>query len=303
MIPRLYLEVADTPESREMGLMYRKRLGQNNGMLFQFSSPSLLSFWMKNTYVPLDIAFLDANRCISEIHEMMPHSLRSVRSSVASKEAVEVNAGWFESHGIKPGYRILTAQEEPDAPPVDAPPAAKTQAPAPHPAAVMNIAIKDAIPYVNGYGLSIEFDYNFPKGTHETYVMSPLPQRPCSIKAGAEHGDLLLGPCVHSDGEYRQFIIDYITRYDFFETTGNRPGAHVAISPAGKLVPFEANAPVPVKGEPVTTTGRAWARLLRESGGRGLSDVMSSRYSEEIRRLRRLGKTEGQALMECLAGL
>lgn len=100
---KVFVEVADTPFKREMGLMHRKRLGQNDGMLFKFQHKSKISFWMKNTYIPLDIAFLDDNGKILQIKEMSPLSTRSVGSDFPCKLALEVNRGWFKKNEIEPG--------------------------------------------------------------------------------------------------------------------------------------------------------------------------------------------------------
>lgn len=103
---KLFVEVADSPETREIGLMERKSLGKNKGMLFKFQHSSHLSFWMKKTYIPLDIAFLDDNGKILQISEMIPLNLKNVRSNVPCRHALEVNRGWFKNNGVSVGSTV-----------------------------------------------------------------------------------------------------------------------------------------------------------------------------------------------------
>jgi len=107
LIPELSLEIAETPQEQEVGLMYRKTLDENVGMLFVYPRPTLLSFWMKNTTIPLDVAFIDDAGIIGEIHELSPRSLEHVVSQVPYKYALEVNRMWFDKHGYAVGSRIL----------------------------------------------------------------------------------------------------------------------------------------------------------------------------------------------------
>lgn len=100
------LEIADSPEERQRGLMNRKSLGENRGMLFVFPRDEKLSFWMKNTPIPLSIAYIAKDGTIKEIKEMEPHSLRPVESTYSVRYALEVNRSTFERLGIEPGDRI-----------------------------------------------------------------------------------------------------------------------------------------------------------------------------------------------------
>jgi len=103
---KLYVKLAADPISREYGLKDRKSLGKNAGMLFRFPRKQILSFWMSQTYVPLDIAFLDDDGTISQIETMTPMSTRSIQSKTACKYALEVNKGWFDNNNIVPGKKI-----------------------------------------------------------------------------------------------------------------------------------------------------------------------------------------------------
>src|SRR5271165_3727900 len=100
----LTVEVADTPQASENGLMFRDSLPQDHGMLFIFEEPKKASFWMKNTKIPLSIAYIDSNGRILEIRSMKPLDETVVPSSSDEVAyALEVNQGWFARHGISSG--------------------------------------------------------------------------------------------------------------------------------------------------------------------------------------------------------
>lgn len=105
---KLAVETADTEAKRRYGLMFRKSLDQNRGMLFVFPFEIMLDFWMKNTYIPLSIAYIDKNFIINEIYDMKPLDT-SIKypSKRAAKYALEVNQGWFKKHNITKGCRII----------------------------------------------------------------------------------------------------------------------------------------------------------------------------------------------------
>ena len=104
---RLNVEVAATERAREKGLMYRTSLPENSGMLFVFEKERRLSFWMKNTYIPLDIAFIDSGGVITDILQMQPLDTSVLyNSSTEVRYALEVNQWWFAKHGIIPGSKI-----------------------------------------------------------------------------------------------------------------------------------------------------------------------------------------------------
>jgi uncharacterized membrane protein (UPF0127 family) len=96
-------ELARTPEERSRGLMFRKKLPDGEGMLFIFERDEPLSFWMKNTLIPLSIAFIASNGRIIEIQDMRPHDLSSVKSSRSVRYALEAPQGWFDRAGVRPG--------------------------------------------------------------------------------------------------------------------------------------------------------------------------------------------------------
>jgi len=96
-------EVARTPAEREQGLMYRESLAKGRGMLFVFPDSQIRSFWMKDTFIPLDIAYLDAELRIVSILPMEPESMDSVSSGQPAMFALEVPVGWFAERGIVVG--------------------------------------------------------------------------------------------------------------------------------------------------------------------------------------------------------
>ena len=96
-------ELAVTDEERLQGLMHRKDLPDGEGMLFIYDRDQIMSFWMKNTFVPLSIAFIASDGKIIEIKDMYPHDETSVLSSRSVRYALEVPQGWFLSSGIMPG--------------------------------------------------------------------------------------------------------------------------------------------------------------------------------------------------------
>jgi len=100
----LWIEIADDEAMRARGLMFRRELPEDEGMLFVFEYPHRLSFWMKDTHLPLDIAFLSDDLRILNIEAMRPldEGPRYVSRGPA-RYAVETNQGWFNKNGVKPG--------------------------------------------------------------------------------------------------------------------------------------------------------------------------------------------------------
>lgn len=103
-------QIADTPASLAHGLMYQKHLDKDGGMIFKFHSLTEASFWGKNTYIPLDIAFIN-NMKIIDIKSITPMSTKLVRSDGYCDMALEVNAGFFEKHNVKVGTNIKLKEE------------------------------------------------------------------------------------------------------------------------------------------------------------------------------------------------
>lgn len=100
------VEIADTPALRERGLMQRDSLPEDHGMLFVYPESRILSFWMVNTKIPLDIAFIDRQGTIVDIQQMEPETDEQHVSSAPAMYALEMEAGWFEEHGVQVGDRV-----------------------------------------------------------------------------------------------------------------------------------------------------------------------------------------------------
>ena len=103
LLAEIAVEVADTPELRQKGLMWRERMDPMSGMLFDFEKPTNLSFWGKNTMMPLDIAFLDKDMKIVAINKINPMTRNSVVSPKPCRYALEVPRGFFKKHGVGHG--------------------------------------------------------------------------------------------------------------------------------------------------------------------------------------------------------
>ncbi len=99
-------EVAADFSTRAQGLMYRKSLAPNAGMLFIFDANDIYCMWMKNTLIPLSVAFLDERGAIINIADMRPHSEQSHCAAQPARYALEMNRGWFAQRGIKPGVQL-----------------------------------------------------------------------------------------------------------------------------------------------------------------------------------------------------
>lgn len=101
------VEVARSVEEQRRGLMFRRSMAENRGMLFIYEADRRLDFWMKDTYIPLSIAFLSSRGEIVDIYDMMPESERSIQSSRSVRYALELNQGAFERVGAKPGTLVV----------------------------------------------------------------------------------------------------------------------------------------------------------------------------------------------------
>jgi uncharacterized membrane protein (UPF0127 family) len=104
-------EIADTPDSRERGLMYRKSMPAQDGMLFVFETPQPMAFWMKNTLIPLSIGYFGADKKLIDLYEMSPAVIGEVHPKTYPSRgialyALEMNKGWFEKHQILPGAEL-----------------------------------------------------------------------------------------------------------------------------------------------------------------------------------------------------
>jgi uncharacterized protein len=107
----LVVELAATPRSRSCGLSRRSTLDDNHGMLFVYPQSKMRTFWMKDTWIPLSIAFLDGSGIIINIETMSPdQTQKKYHASQPARYALEVNQGWFRSRGIQAGNRVEMAR-------------------------------------------------------------------------------------------------------------------------------------------------------------------------------------------------
>ena len=107
----LKVKLAITPAQQRQGLMNVQGMGptklpKDEGMLFIYRREEILSFWMKNTTLPLSIAFIDKNNIITEIRDMNPMGMDRVRSAKPAQYALEVNQGWFTKNNVKVGAKV-----------------------------------------------------------------------------------------------------------------------------------------------------------------------------------------------------
>ena len=112
---KLTAEVAHTDPARAQGLMHRRMLPENRGMLFVFPATAQHAMWMMNTYIPLSVAFIDERGVIINIEDMKPHTQDAHPAAKPAKYALEVNQGWFEKRGMKPGAKIEGMEQAPPA--------------------------------------------------------------------------------------------------------------------------------------------------------------------------------------------
>jgi len=105
------VEVAVSEEEKRTGLMFRRSLGENSGMLFIYENEGRWAMWMKNTYVPLSVAFIDRNGRILNIEDMQPLTEDTHQAIGPVKYALEMNQGWFAKRGIGKGDKVLGLEQ------------------------------------------------------------------------------------------------------------------------------------------------------------------------------------------------
>ena len=111
----LRVTVARTPAERSMGLMFATKLGKDDGMLFIYPEAAVSAMWMKNTNIPLSVAFLDEQGVIINIEDMQPQTLDAHPSKAPAKYSIETNLGWFKQHGAGPGMKVTGPEKAPTA--------------------------------------------------------------------------------------------------------------------------------------------------------------------------------------------
>jgi len=103
---QIYCEVAGSEEEKRRGLMFRDKLDNDECMIFLYDTPILLSFWMKNTYIPLSIAFVSKDLQIMEMYDMKAFDENIISSTTPGMYAIEVNRGWFKKNMVYQGSKI-----------------------------------------------------------------------------------------------------------------------------------------------------------------------------------------------------
>ena len=109
----LRVEVASTEAERRLGLMHRRSLGEDQGMVFTYDKPSPQAMWMRNTLIPLSVAFVGADGRILNIEDMQPLTEDAHASRGNAAWSIETNRGWFRKRGIRPGDRVKGLTELP----------------------------------------------------------------------------------------------------------------------------------------------------------------------------------------------
>ena len=109
----LEVEVASNQSQRAQGLMHRSSMASNRGMLFVYPAPAYFCMWMKNTAIPLSVAFIDAQGRVINVADMLPYSETNHCTERHATYALEVNQGWFSKHDVKPGTQIIGLEKAP----------------------------------------------------------------------------------------------------------------------------------------------------------------------------------------------
>ncbi len=109
----VHADVAATESARQVGLMFRKQMGKNEGMMFVFPQLAYHAMWMKNTLIPLSVAYMDDSGKILSIHEMQPQTEISHQAAGPARFALEMNAAWFNTHKVNVGDTIKGLNKAP----------------------------------------------------------------------------------------------------------------------------------------------------------------------------------------------
>ena len=103
---KVRIQFAIHSAEQQRGLMHRRDLGPNDGMIFLYKAPQAMAFWMRNTPSALDIGYFDENGVLAEVYPLMPFDETAVRSRRPAKFALEMPQGWFQRHNVQPGSRL-----------------------------------------------------------------------------------------------------------------------------------------------------------------------------------------------------
>jgi uncharacterized protein len=113
-VHKVIVEVASIPSDRAQGLMFRKNMPDSEGMLFIYPQPHITGMWMKNTLIPLSVAFIDDKGVIINVEEMKPETLDAHMAKAPAKYSLEMNSGWFKKRKLGPGTKIKGLEKAPE---------------------------------------------------------------------------------------------------------------------------------------------------------------------------------------------
>ena len=204
---KIYVEIADTPLSREYGLMNRKKLSENQGMLFKFPYSAHLSFWMKETYIPLDIAFINDDGRVIQIEEGVPLSTRAISARQKCRYALEVNKGWFKDNGLGVGSVVDGIGLENKIAQIIAPEITETPQ-SPPPDIMINMSFKDILEDANLRGEDLIIIYQKKDG----FTLPPKVISPPFIFEADEEGNhnAIVKAWDNQTAGWKSFLIDNI---------------------------------------------------------------------------------------------
>ncbi len=113
-VHKVIAEVASIPSDRAQGLMFRKNMPDSEGMLFVYPQPHITGMWMKNTLIPLSVAFIDDKGVIINVEEMTPQTEDAHMAKAPAKYSLEMNSGWFKKRKLGPGTKIKGLEKAPE---------------------------------------------------------------------------------------------------------------------------------------------------------------------------------------------
>ena len=210
-MPLVRAEIVKSHQDMAVGLMGRKHLPKNAGMLFDFGSDRPLSFWMKNTYIPLQIAFISADGVVRKISSMAPMSTNSTRSSGNCRYALEVNEGWFDEHNVKVGATVAVPGGPEELVGNLAPgggPGEEKKPEEKSPEIVIEQSFKDILSAANNYGVPVVVEYV----TKEGKSLPPKMMSPPFVFGDTSEGDVngLVTAWDDQNARYTSLIVDNV---------------------------------------------------------------------------------------------
>ena len=261
---KLLTEVANTDQSRREGLMYRRRLAENSGMIFCFTKDDYHPFWMHNTYIPLDIAFIDKYGKVVDIQSLQPLSRIGIKPKERCRYALEVNRGWFRKNNIGVGSKLQGPFEK--------------TAGAEGYDALLQKPFEQVLMDAFSQGTRVVFRYRF-RDTGREHDYETLPTQQPLIKT-FNNGELIfVVPCVHSSGDWRRFFLDGVMDYNVVDQNGMIQPTQIELG--------SPNDAIPIEQELGDEAGEYYEQALQEGSPSGWR-----RFWEYVNRV--LGR-EGQA--------